>query len=70
MELTKFVKEMDVVRQWPLSKATLIRARRRGLKFYRIGAYVCYKAEDLEEFFCQARSWKRGDAKDKGDRGK
>lgn len=66
MELTKFIKEMEVVKTWPLSKSTLIRARKRGLKFYRIGAYVCYKPEDLESFFVEARSWSAGESQSKG----
>jgi hypothetical protein len=58
MSLTQFIKEKDVLEQWPLSKATLIRARKNGLPFYRIGAFVCYRPEDLEAFFCKPRSWK------------
>jgi len=55
MKLTEFIKEMDVVNEWPISKATLQRARKRGLPFYRIGAFVCYRPKDLEDFFCIAR---------------
>lgn len=56
-ELTKYIREKDAIRQWGISKATFIRARKKGLKFVRLGAYVCYRPEDLEAFFCQPRSW-------------
>ena len=65
MALTKFIKEKDVLEQWPLSKATLIRARKRGLQFYRIGAYVCYRPEDLEAYFCKPRSWRAADSNER-----
>lgn len=58
MKLTKYIREMDVLEEWPMSKATLIRARNNGLPFVRLGAFVCYKPEDLEAYFCQPRSWK------------
>lgn len=61
MKLTEFIREVDVLKQWPLSKATLIRARKKGLPFVRLGAYVCYRPADLESFFCQPRSWKQAD---------
>lgn len=58
MKLTEYIREMDVLEQWPLSKATLIRARKSGLPFVRLGAFVCYRPEDLEAHFCRPRSWK------------
>lgn len=58
MRLTEYIREIDVLEQWPLSKATLIRARKKGLPFVRLGAYVCYRPEDLESYFCSPRSWK------------
>lgn len=58
MKLMEFIKERDVLEQWPLSKSTLIRARKKGLPFVRLGAFVCYRPEDLEAHFCQPRSWK------------
>lgn len=57
MRLTEFIREIDVLEQWPLSKATLIRARRNGLPFVRLGAFVCYRPEDLEAHFCRPRTW-------------
>lgn len=73
IKLQEYVKEIDVLKQWPMSKATLIRARKRGLPFVRLGAYVCYRPEDLDEWFCKPRSWRQtGDApphlEAKGDR--
>lgn len=65
MKLTEFIREKDVLEQWPMSKATLIRARKRGLPFVRLGAYVCYRPEDLETFFCKPRSWKSESAESK-----
>ncbi len=56
--LTKYIREMDAIRQWGISKATFIRARKNGLPFVRLGAFVCYLPSDLEKFFCQPRSWK------------
>jgi hypothetical protein len=64
-KLTKFVKEMDVLAEWPMSKATLIRARKNGLPFARLGAYVCYRPEDLEAWFCQPRPWRRKNASER-----
>lgn len=57
VRLTEFIREKDVLKQWPMSKATLIRARKKGLPFVRLGAFVCYRPEDLEAHFCQPRSW-------------
>ena len=54
----EFEKEIDIVKSGFLSRATLNRARHKGLKFYRIGAFICYKKEDLSDWFCQPRSWK------------
>jgi hypothetical protein len=66
-KLTEVIREKDVLEQWPMSKATLIRARKKGLPFVRLGAFVCYRPEDLEAHFCQPRSWKGSDnAKGKG----
>lgn len=65
MKLTEFIREKDVLEQWPMSKATLIRARKKGLPFVRLGAYVCYRPEDLEAYFCKPRSWKSKSAKGK-----
>lgn len=56
-KLPEYIKEKEVLEQWPMSKATLIRARKRGLPFVRLGAFVCYRPEDLEAYFCQPRSW-------------
>ena len=67
MKLTEYIREKDVLEQWPMSKATLIRARRKGLPFVRLGAFVCYKPEDLENHFCQPRSWTAAAPKGKGD---
>ncbi len=64
--LTKFIKEMDVLKEWPMSKATLIRARKKGLPFVRLGAYVCYKPEDLEAHFSKPRNWSGGESQSKG----
>ena len=58
IKLSEFIREKDVLKQWPMSKATLIRARKKGLPFVRLGAFVCYRPEDLEDFFCQPRTWK------------
>jgi hypothetical protein len=60
MKLTEFIREKDVLDQWPMSKATLIRARKKGLPFVRLGAFVCYRPEELEKFFCQPRSTPKG----------
>jgi len=57
MKLREYIREMDVVKEWPLSRTTLFRARQKGLPFVRIGGCVCYKPEDLEAFFCQPRCW-------------
>ncbi|MBK9173223.1 MAG: hypothetical protein IPM28_09495 [Chloracidobacterium sp.] len=65
MKLTEFIREKDVLEQWPMSKATLIRARKKGLPFVRLGAYVCYRPEDLEAHFCNPRSWKSEPAESK-----
>ena len=51
IKLTEYIKEIDVLKQWPMSKATLIRARKKGLPFAVLGAYVCYRSEDLEAYF-------------------
>lgn len=59
MKLTEYIREKDVLKEWPMSKATLIRARKKGLPFVRLGAYVCYRPEDLESHFCRPRSCKR-----------
>ena len=56
--LTKYIREMDAITQWGISKATFIRARKKGLPFVRLGAYVCYKPEDLEAHFSRPRSWR------------
>ena len=56
--LTDFIREKDVLEIWPMSKATLIRARKKGLPFFRLGAFVCYRPEDLTEWFCKPRNWK------------
>ena len=56
MKLTEYMREKDVLKVWPFSKSTLIRARHNGLEFVRLGAFVCYKPEDLEAYFCQPRS--------------
>ncbi len=69
MKLTEFIREKDVLEQWPMSKATLILARKRGLPFVRLGAFVCYRPEDLEAHFCQPRTWKSSNAEGKGDKG-
>ncbi|MBX3291049.1 MAG: hypothetical protein KF855_17195 [Acidobacteria bacterium] len=34
-----------------MSRYTLLRARRNGLPFVRLGAFVCYRPEDLEAWF-------------------
>ncbi len=65
MKLTEFIREKDVLEQWPMSKATLIRARKKGLPFVRLGAFVCYKISDLEAHFCEPRSWKTATRKGK-----
>ena len=62
MKLSEYIKEKDVLNQWPMSKATLIRARKKGLPFVRLGAFVCYRPEDLEAYFCQPRSWQQNNA--------
>lgn len=59
LRLPEFIRERDVLEQWPMSKATLIRARKKGLPFVRLGAFVCYRPEDLEAHFCQPRTWAR-----------
>lgn len=66
--LTKFIREVDAIKQWGISKATFIRARKKGLKFYRHGAFICYKPEELEAHFCQPRSWKAITPESKGER--
>lgn len=65
--LTKYIREMDAIKQWGISKATFIRARKKGLPFTRLGAYICYRPEDLEAHFCQPRSWKAETPKGKGE---
>lgn len=67
MKLTEYIREKDVLEQWPLSKATLIRARKKGLPFVRLGAFVCYKPEDLEDYFCKSRSWQVATPNGKGE---
>ena len=57
MKLTEYIREIDVLAEWPMSKATLIRARKKGLPFVRLGAFVCYEPSALEAHFCQPRSW-------------
>lgn len=57
-KLTEVIREKDVLEEWPMSKATLIRARKKGLPFVRLGAFVCYRPEDLEAHFCQPRRGK------------
>lgn len=61
--LPRFIRERDVIAQWGVSKATLIRARKKGLPFVRLGAYICYKPSDLEAHFCQPRSWNAANPK-------
>lgn len=63
--LTKFIREVDAIKQWGISKATFIRARKKGLPFVRLGAFIAYKPEDLEAHFCQPRSWKAATPKGK-----
>ncbi len=63
--LPQYIREMDVIKQWGISKATLIRRRKEGLPFVRIGAYICYKPDDLVAEFCQPRSWKANTAEGK-----
>ena len=65
MKLTEYIREKDVLKLWPMSKATLIRARKKGLPFVRLGAFVCYEPKILEEYFCQPRSWKAATPKGK-----
>ncbi len=65
-KLTEYIREKDVLEQWPMSKATMIRARKNGLPFVRLGCFVCYKPEDLEEYFSKPRSWKPRKRKTKG----
>lgn len=64
--LTEYIREKDVLEQWPMSKATLIRARKKGLPFVRLGCFVCYKPEDLEEYFSKSGSWKPRKSKGQG----
>lgn len=64
-KLTEYIREKDVLEQWPMSKATLIRARKKGLPFVRLGAFVCYRPEDLEAHFCRPRSWAANNAESK-----
>ncbi len=63
--LPKYIREMDAIKQWGISKATFIRARKKGLPFVRLGAFVCYLPSDLEKFFCQPRTWKAATPKGK-----
>lgn len=56
--LPKYIREKDAIKQWGISKATFIRARKKGLPFTRHGAYVVYKPADLEKWFCNPKSWK------------
>ncbi len=65
VKLTQYIREIDVLEQWPMSKATLIRARKNGLPFVRLGVFVCYKPEDLEAHFCTPRSWKSNQVESK-----
>lgn len=67
MKLTEYIREKDVLEQWPMSKATLIRARKKGLPFVRLGAFVCYRPADLEAHFCRPRSWATATPEGKGD---
>lgn len=66
-KLTRYVKESEVLAEWPMSKATLIRARKRGLPFVRLGAYVCYRPEDLEQWFCKPRPWRGKDSSERSE---
>lgn len=65
--LTQYIREQDVIKQWGMSKATLIRARKKGLVFVRLGAFVCYEIKILEKYFCQPRSWKAAASNGKED---
>lgn len=65
-KLTEYIREKDVLEQWPMSKATMIRARKDGLKFVRLGCFVCYKPEDLEEYFSKPRSLKADTSSENG----
>ena len=65
MKLTVYIREIDVLAQWPMSKATMIRARKKGLPFVKLGAFICYRPEDLEAHF-RPRSWKADKAEGKG----
>ena len=56
--LPKYIREMDAIKQWGISKATFIRARKKGLPFVRHGAYVAYLVSDLQAHFCTPRTWK------------
>ncbi|PYS99102.1 MAG: hypothetical protein DMF63_13615 [Acidobacteria bacterium] len=67
MKLTEVIREKDVLEQWPMSKATLIRARKNGLPFVRLGAFICYRPSDLEAHFFHLRSWRA--ATPKGEEG-
>ena len=62
--LTEFITEKEVLERWPLSRATLFRARRGGLPFTRIGAFVCYRPDDLNKWFGRMRSWASSDKTD------
>ncbi|QQS33998.1 MAG: hypothetical protein IPM50_05325 [Acidobacteriota bacterium] len=68
-KLKEYIREKDVIEQWPMSKATLIRARKKGLPFVRLGAFVCYRPEDLEAYFCRPRTWKASEDKDEVEHG-
>lgn len=65
-QLTKYIRERDAISQWGISKATFIRARKNGLPFVRLGAFICYLPEDLEAHFCRPRSWKAAAPNGKG----
>ncbi len=65
MKLTEYIREKDVLDQWPMSKATMIRERKKGLPFVRLGAYVCYDVKILEDWFGRPRSWKANTAEGK-----
>ncbi|MGB7069075.1 MAG: hypothetical protein WBD22_06235 [Pyrinomonadaceae bacterium] len=63
VRLSSWIREIDVLEQWSMSRATLARARKKGLEFARHGAFVVYRPQDLEEFFCKPRNWGKADAR-------
>lgn len=50
-KLTEVITQKEVLSQWPISKATLYRARKEGLPFVVMGAHVCYRPQDLNAYF-------------------